>query len=179
MKKHHIPLNQYASETKNYFGGNEDFLEKTAPLIGYIVHGFNFLEEMLNSAICKLFWEDCDRLGLIVICNMNYSAKADLFKRLVQDQEKIFENEIPCFNNLRERIQKAGEYRNSVIHADWETAHPDGFTFCKLKFKNQALLQEYVQFSPESLQGIIDYIDETIEMFEKYEDEREELINKL
>ena len=46
MKKKRIPINQYAFETKNLDGASDKFLEKTAPLIGYVVHRFNSLEEL-------------------------------------------------------------------------------------------------------------------------------------
>ena len=51
QRKKDIIINQYADETKNVDGPAEEFLENTAPLIGYIVHRFNTLEELLNSFI--------------------------------------------------------------------------------------------------------------------------------
>ena len=87
MRNKDIPIGQYAFETKNLDGPSEEFLENTAPLIGYVVHRFNSLEEELNSVICSLFFDDCDRLGLLVIYRMTYSAKVDLFKRLLLDQQ--------------------------------------------------------------------------------------------
>jgi hypothetical protein len=54
MKKKDIPLGQYSSETKSPEGATDDFLDTTEPLIGYIVHSFNALDELLNSEICRL-----------------------------------------------------------------------------------------------------------------------------
>ncbi|MEN6488195.1 MAG: hypothetical protein HGB33_05640 [Syntrophaceae bacterium] len=74
MKKKIIPINQYALETKNLDGPAEDFLDRTAPLIGYIVHSFNTLEEILNSSICELFFDDYDGYGLQIIYKRIFSG---------------------------------------------------------------------------------------------------------
>ena len=100
MKKKEIPVGQYAFETKNIEGASEDFLEKTAPLIGYIVHSFNTLEELLNSAICELINNRADTIGLLVICRMNYAAKVDLFRRFLVEQQACFDRKLPIFDKL-------------------------------------------------------------------------------
>jgi len=175
MKKKDILVGQFAFETKNLDGANEDFLEKTAPLIGYIVHSFNTLEELLNSAICQLFHDDADSTGLLVIYKMNYAAKVDLFKRILVTQQTAFGIKLPIFEKLFKNLTKAGELRNKVIHADWESAHDDGYTLCKLKINSKGIQHEYIQFTPEALEKILQLIDETCEMFDTYEEEQEEL----
>lgn len=177
MKKKDIPVGQYAFETKNLEGANEDFLEKTAPLIGYIVYSFNTLEELLNSAICELFHDDCDTTGLLVIYRMNYAAKVDLFKRFLLDQQNCLGKKIPSFDKLIENLIRAGKLRNTVVHADWESAHDDGYTLCRLKLNSKGLQHEYVQFTPQSLQDILQLIDQTCEMFDTYEHEHAELLS--
>jgi hypothetical protein len=122
-----------------------------------VVHGFNTLEQEWNSAICAFLFDDCDRLGLLVICKMNYAAKVDLFKRLLLDQQNAIDKTMPCFESFLQSLNTAGRLRNTVVHADWETAHEDGYTLCKLKVNRKGLQHEYVQFSPESLQGIMRY----------------------
>jgi hypothetical protein len=86
MKKKEISVRQYAFETKNLYDASEEFLEETTPLIGYIVHSFNTLEQLLNPAICQLINEHADAPGLLVIYKMNYAAKVDLFKRFLVEQ---------------------------------------------------------------------------------------------
>ena len=171
MKKKEIPVGQYSFETKNLDGASEDFLEKTAPLIGYIVHRFNTLEETLNDAICDLFHDDCHTTGLLVICNMNYSQKVDLFKRILTEHQNCFQKELPVFSRLISSLIQAGKLRNQVIHADWESAHDDGYTLCKLKVNSKGVQQEYIQYAPESLEKILELIDETCDLFDTYEDE--------
>jgi len=175
MKKKEIPVCQYAYETKNLEGPSEAFLEETAPLIGYIVHGFNTLEELLNSAICELIYNGSDRIGLLVIYRMSYVVKVDLFKRLVLEEQHCLQKIMPSFEKLIRNLTEAGLLRNTVVHADWESAFDDGYTMCKLKLNSKGLQHEYVQFTPQSLQDILQLIGQTCEMFETYEDEHEEL----
>ena len=67
MKRKEITVQQYAFETKNLDGPCDKFLEQTAPLIGYIVHSFNTLEDYLNEAICNLINDRSDMHGLLII----------------------------------------------------------------------------------------------------------------
>ena len=173
MKKRIIAVNQYAHETKNFEGASDEFLEETAPLIGYIVHSFNTLEELLNSAICELFFDDYDGYGLQIIYKRTYADKVDLFKRVLLDHG--CHKKIPIFEKLISNLSEAGELRNLVIHADWESAHVDGYTLCKLKINTRGIQHEYVQFTVESLENILTLINDTCDMFYQYNDEWQEL----
>ncbi len=174
MKKKIIPINQYAFETKNLDGPTDEFLERTAPQIGYIVHSFNTLEELLNSSICELFFDDYDGFGLQIIYKRNYADKVDLFKRVLLEQQNALNKKMPIFEKLVSNLSKAGELRNPVVHADWESAHDDGYTLCKLKINTKGIQHEYVQFTPESLENILKLINDTCDMFDQYEEEQQE-----
>ncbi len=177
MKNKDMPIGQYAFETKNLGGPSDEFLEQTALLIGYVVHRFNSLEQQLDSTICGLFFDDCDRLGLLVIYRMNYAAKVDLFKRLLLDRQDAIGKTMPCIDGFIRALLKVGQLRSAVVHADWGTAHDDGYTLCKLKINSKGFQHEYVQFTPESLQEIIESIDNTTEMFETFEEQHQELLS--
>ena len=175
MKKKNIPVIQYAFETKNLEGPNEKFLEETAPLIGYIVHSFNTLEQMLNSSICELLFDDYDGLGLQVIYKRSYAEKVDLFRRLLIDLQNVTNKKVPLFESLISNLNEAGKLRNLVIHADWETAHEDKYTLCKLVINAKGIQHEYVQFDQESLKKILKFIDDTSNLFDQYEEENQNL----
>lgn len=176
MKKKEIPIQQYSLEGKNLDGASEDFLNKTAPLIGYIVHSFNSLEELLNESICNLINERTHSPGLIVIHKLNYSAKVDLFKRFLNDYQNVINKKILYFEKLTENLNTAGNLRNQVIHADWEHAFDDGYTLSKVKINSKGITQEYIQFTPESLIKIHNLIVETIDMFDDFEEELNNLM---
>ncbi len=176
IKKKDVPVGQFAFETKNLDGPSEEFLEKSASLIGYIVHSFNTLDEELSSQISALFFDDCDMLGLLVTCKMTYSQKVDLFKRLLLCEQEAIGRSMPCFEALIQNLSEAGILRNKVIHADWESAHPDGYTLCKVKVNSKGLQHEYIQFTIESLKDILNLIDRTMEIFETYEEDHSDLL---
>lgn len=175
MNKKDIPINQYAFETKNLDGPNEEFLEKTAPLIGYIVHSFNTLEELLNSSICELLFDDYDGIGLQVIYRRTYADKVDLFKRLLIGQQTGLNKKMPTFEKFISNLTEVGKLRNQVVHADWESAHDEGYTLCKLKINAKGIQHEYMQFTSESLKNILKLINKTCEMFDQYDEEKQEL----
>jgi len=173
MKKKEIFVQQYAFETKNLDGPSDEFLAETAPLIGYVVHSFNTLEDLLNESICNLINDRSDSIGLQVIYKMNYSTKIDLFKRLLQELQNMADKKIKIFDKLFENLTTAGNLRNQVVHADWESAYDDGYTRCKLKISAKGIKHEYIQFNAASLNSIIDLINNTCDLFDEYEIEME------
>lgn len=173
MKKKEISIQQYAFQTTNLSGASEDFLEETAPLIGYIVHSFNTLENLLNESLCNLINERSDAQGLLVIYNMNYSSKVDMFKRFLLELQNTACKKITILDQLTKNLILAGNLRNQVVHADWESAYDDGYTRCKLKINSKGITHEYIQFTTESLESIIELINNTCNMFDDYETEME------
>lgn len=171
MKKKDIPVQQYAFQTVNVEGASDDFLEKTAPLIGYIVHTFNALEDTLNSTICGLINERTDLSGLVLIQKLNFSSKVDLLKRYILMEEFYDIKHSANFEEMISKLNEAGNLRNQVVHADWESAFEDGYTRCKLKINSHGVKHEYIQFTPESLDKIIKLIDDANTMLYDYFDE--------
>ena len=168
MKKRQVPVEQYSYETKNIMGPSQKYLDKTAPLIGYIVHSFNSLEECLNDTICDLFFDDSHALGLQAIYKRTYADKVDLFKRLIIDIQTGTDKTMPVFEELIASLIAVGQLRNMVIHADWQSAHDDGYTLCKVKMSASGLQQEYVQFTVRSLKKILSLTNKTHRLFDKY-----------
>jgi len=110
---------------------------------------------------------------------MGYSAKVDLFKRFADDfhlcMDKPFEGYVKLMANLKE----SGRLRNLVAHANWGNTDDDGYTYVSLRISKKHMEQEYVQFSVESLQKIIDLILETRTCLGTYWEEKEEYLGKL
>jgi len=57
----------------------EEYIEEALPLIGLIVLYFNSLESSLDSILCQNFTDRTDSTGLIVLSNLNFSSKVNLF----------------------------------------------------------------------------------------------------
>lgn len=178
-KTKYKPLQQYVFENHDLEYSTEEFLEKTAPHIGYIVHSFNSLEEELNSKICFVIHSDSDYMGTIIIHKMSYAQKVDLFKRIIKSKELALKIEYPSFKSIIDDLIECGKLRNAIVHAEWENMDSEGFTYVRMKFNRNGWEQEYQQFTIESLDNIDDFIHETYMKLSKFEDEMFETERKF
>ena len=133
-------------------------LDDSLPLIGLVVMYFNTVERSLDSQICEIISDRTDTPGFIVIKKLLFSAKLDLFKRFSDDFHQCFANESSNFNELTTELSEIARLRNLVVHADWSSTDEEGYAFVRLKGTKGGMVQEYVQFSVESLQKLIDRI---------------------
>jgi len=177
--KKYKPLGQYIYENHDTEYSTDKFFEKTAPLIGYIVHSFNSLESELNSRICFEISSRSDYIGVIVIHKMSYSQKVDLFKRMIRSKELAIEIEYPSLQSNIDDLHECGKLRNAVVHAEWENMDSDGYTYVNMKFNKKGWEQEYQQFTVESLEAIDEFIHETYLRLGEFEEEMIEIERKL
>lgn len=154
------------------------FLTETAPLIGYVVHSFNRLDEALNSAICQRVSDRTDEPGSIIIYKMSFSSKVDLFYRMIKSMEINCMGSVPSLQKLIESLKRCANFRNAIVHAEWYNMNEEGYTFVKLNFSRNGMQQSYWQFTVESLNEIIDFIQETYMAFDKYDEEVNNLLNR-
>ena len=131
------------------------------PLIGLVIMRFNGLEKLLDSIICQRINDRSDQLGLLVINKLSYSSKIDLFKRLSDDLLRCCGESIDEYAGLINDLKECGRLRNIVAHADWDSTDHEGYTFLSVKINQDGILQEYVQFSIESLNKIVELIIKT------------------
>jgi len=136
----------------------EALLDDSLPLIGLVVMYFNAVEKSLDSLICEIISDRTDAPGLIVIQKLMFSAKLDLFKRFSDEFHQYFASEPPKFDELIREVNEIARLRNLVVHADWGSTDEEGYTFVRLKGTKVGMLQEYVQFSVESLENIMNRI---------------------
>jgi hypothetical protein len=134
----------------------EAYLDDSLPLIGLVVMYFNTLEKSLDSCLCEIISDRTDAPGLIVIQKLMYAAKVDLFKRFCDDFHTDFDSAHIAFNELISELNEVSKLRNLVIHADWNSTDDEGYTFVRLKTSPKGMLQEYVQFSVESLEKLVE-----------------------
>ncbi len=140
---------------------SQEYLDDLLPAIGLVVMYFNSLESSLDSILCENFTDRTDSTGLIVLNKMNYSAKVDLFKRFCDDFHASLATSIVGYEKLVSDLREAGRLRNLVVHANWEATDEEGYTYVRLKMSKAGMQQEYMQFTRDSLQKIIDLIVET------------------
>lgn len=139
----------------------EEYIDEALSSIGLIVMYFNSLESCLDSILCENFTDRTDSTGLIVLNKMNFSAKVDLFKRFRDDFHLCTQQSIAGYDQLINDLKESGRLRNLVVHANWEATDEEGYTYIRLKMSKSGMQQEYVQFSKESLEKIIELIIKT------------------
>lgn len=175
MQKH---LEQYLSHDIEDEEKAEEYLNGLLPLIGQVVMNFNGLESELDSLICEIISDRTDSFGLIVLHKMNYSTKVDLLGRFCDEFGRHFTSENEHYQDLISRLKAAGRLRNNVVHADWESTNEEGFTYVKLNInKKDGIMQEYVQFSEESLEQIIELIRKVRIQLDNYWERRDEILS--
>ena len=152
----------------------EAHLDDSLPLIGLIVMYFNSVEKSLGSLICEIISDRTDEPGLIVIQKLMFNAKLDLFKRFSEDFHQCFASEPANFDELIRELGEIARLRNLVVHADWSSTDEEGYTFVRLKGTKEGMLQEYVQFSVESLEKLMSRIIATNHLLSDYWEWRSE-----
>ena len=136
----------------------ESYLDESLPLVGLVVMYFNAVEKSLDSFICEIISDRSDSYGLIVIQKLMFNSKLDLFKRFADDFHLTFATQPDSYDVLVRELSEIARLRNLVVHADWSCTDEEGYTFVRLKGSKDGMLQEYVQFSVESLENLIDRI---------------------
>lgn len=139
----------------------EEYIENAIQFIGLIIMYFNSLESSLDSVLCENFTDRTDSTGLIVLNKMGFSAKIDLLKRFCDDFQFSLDKKLEGYEKLINDLKESARLRNLVAHANWQSTNEDGYAFVRLKMSKKGMQQEYVQFTEESLQKIIELIHST------------------
>jgi len=155
----------------------EEYIDNILPFIGLIVMYFNSLESWLDSILCENFTDRTDSTGLIVLNKMNFSSKVELLKRFCDDFHYCLSQPIDGYEQLISDLKESARLRNLVVHANWESTDGDGYTYVKLKITKTGMKQEYVQFTEESLQRIIELIIKTQFSLSSYWEARNETLH--
>lgn len=155
----------------------EEYLDDALPSIGLIVMYFNALESSLDSVLCENFTDRTDSIGLIVLNGMNFSSKVELFKRFCDDLHLAIDQNITGYDQLINNLKESGRLRNLVVHANWEDTDENGYTYIRLKMSKKGMHQEYVQFSIDALQKIIELIISTRHDLYNYWEKRNNVLH--
>lgn len=86
--------------------------------MGRVAHEFAGLEFAIRVNVTQLLKAD-QNLGMIATAFLDFGKLTDLFDALYKRQFLDDQKKLARFNNLIERIRKAGTDRNRVIHTTW------------------------------------------------------------
>lgn len=152
---------QYLSHDVNDEEKAEEYLDNALPFIGLVVMYFNSLEITLDSILCENFTDRTDSTGLIVLNKMSFSSKIELFKRFCDDFQVSLNKNLKGYDEIINDLKESNRLRNLVAHANWRSINEEGYTYVNLKMSKKGMQQEYVQFTEDSLEKIIDLILKT------------------
>lgn len=170
MKNRKSPVGQSILEGLGETEDAYDHVEDLLPLIGKVVLFSNSLEADINSLICEDISDRTDQKGLLVLHNMMFSTKVDLYERFKSEELRICDFSIPSFKELISALRECGTLRNRVTHANWQYTNDEGYTHVRFKMGKDGLEHEFVQFSVESLEKIVAKIISTRQAIESFEE---------
>ena len=174
MKNKKSPVGQYILEGVGDTDDAYEYVEELLPLIGEVVLFFNALESDIDDLICADISDRSDHKGLLVLHNMMYATKVDLYERFKSEELRLCGWELPSFNELISKLRECGTLRNRVIHANWEYTNNEGYTHVRFKMGKGGLEHEFLQFSAASLKEIIEKIMDARKSIGEFEEQLED-----
>lgn len=161
MRTKTIPVGQVIIDGLGETDNAYDYVYELMPLIGEVVLWFNTLEADIDNVLCGFISDRTDQKGLLVVSNMMYATKLDLFERFTSDFFRERGDQPTWFSPLLSDLRECGSLRNKVVHANWMHTNEEGYTQVKIKFSKRGLEHDLVQFSKDSLDLIISKIEAT------------------
>jgi hypothetical protein len=79
MRSKRTPVGQFFIEGLGDTDDAYDYVQDLLPKIGEIVIWFNTLESDIDHILCQYISDRSDQKGLMVVSNMMYATKIDLF----------------------------------------------------------------------------------------------------
>lgn len=141
---------------------------KYSSLIGQFLIDFSYLEYELNVAIAEVVHSDFHETGYVIIEKLTFKNKIELFYKLYVRYESFNDKKNKAVLDLiRQQLKLINDFRNNVVHANWQTLSKDGFVRTKIVVDNE---EGYVKFKKVLL---------TPEIIRKKTKEIEQLINKM
>jgi len=159
MRAKSIPVGQLIIDGLGEIENAYDYVHELMPLIGEVVLWFNTLETDIDDILCGFISDRTDQKGLLVVGNMMYATKLDMFERFASDFFRSVGDQPACFTQLLSDLRECGSLRNKVVHANWMYTNDNGYTQVKIKITKRGLEHELVQFTKDSLELIIGKIE--------------------
>lgn len=151
-----------------YSFASYDIVEANYPLIGEVISIFNSIENTLNDDLVELINQDIDTIGWIIISDMQFSTKFNLWKKIVSyalsliAQPEKKDQFISEFKELSTSIQEAAVIRNKIAHADWDNINEKLFAKTKTKLaKDNNIAHGYLKINKEEFNKIIETMTQT------------------
>lgn len=160
-------------ELEQYDFSDGEYLEKVAdkyfPLIGEFLISFSILEQELNLAIADFLHDDCHETGFVIMEKLTTSNKIDLFYKMYIRLESFNNKKHKAIlDSLRRQLDELNSFRNSVVHANWQSLTKDGMVRAKIvvdndegfvKFKKVPMVPRIIRQKIREIDSLSDKID--------------------
>lgn len=159
---------------EQYDFSDGEYLEKVAdkyfPLIGEFLISFSILEQELNLAIADFLHDDCHETGFVIMEKLTTSNKIDLFYKMYIRLESFNNKKHKAIlDSLRKKLDELNSFRNSVVHANWQSLTKDGMVRAKIvvdtdegfvKFKKVPMTPRVIRQKIREIDSLSDKIDQ-------------------
>ncbi len=137
-----VPLGQYGEETESVLKDTRPIDEKFdafAKSIGSFLLSFSDLEATVDNDLATAINENSHEPGYRIIKYLNFKSKINLLKDeylsfisyMIQGSQK--EKLTKELNMINNKLVELSEFRNKVVHADWNSLDEEGFVRTKIE----------------------------------------------
>lgn len=166
--------NKNYDDLEQYDYSDGDYLEKViarySPLIGLFLITFSRLENELNVIIAEYIQESTHETGFVIIEKITTSNKIDLFYKLYLRLTSFKSQKYKAkLVEIKNELNELNVFRNSLVHANWESLDKDGFVRTKIviddqegyvKFKKVEVLAKTIRHRIKDAEKLIDILYE-------------------
>lgn len=162
-------------EQYDFFGGEylEKAIDKYTPLISLFLIEFSYLEHELNLAIADFFGDDYHETGYVIIEKLTFRNKIDLFYKIYTKMESFkSKNDKDMLNKVKKQLESLNSFRNSIVHANWQSLTKDGFVRTKIVVDNQKGYVKFkkVEITPKIIRQKIKEIEKLTGQIDEYKE---------
>lgn len=150
------------------------YIKNIKPLIGELVIVFNILENSVDYIIKEVVSDDLaqDEIAYIFLSEIMYSTKINILLKLYNYQLRNTKKDYKvALNELKQKLNEAGNIRNSIIHADWTDVTNDYYVKIKTKVKEEGAKNIYKILDKEIIKNQIDFINEVNNELNDFDEE--------
>lgn len=171
-------------EPSFYNNASHEIIANFYPLVGIICASFNTLEDTLSEYLTEFINPDDYEIGWIVIANMQFSNKIDLWEKIlkwyVYDDEIFDEKEKEHLTlkikNLSVEMKELMIKRNKIVHADWDGMNDELLVKNKTKVSDKGVSHHYLSIKQIEFDKLIKNFNSTDVALHNF---NKEIISKL
>lgn len=161
MKTKRSPVGQFIVEDIGDTEESYEYVQSLMPLIGEVIIYFNALEADIDHYLCSQISDRSDQKGLLVLGNMMFASKVELFTKFTTEILRSKELDLEWFPKFISGLKECGTLRNKVVHANWIQTNEEGYTHVKIKYGKRGLEHEMCQLDGNALNMVLKKIEET------------------